>query len=225
LAFSATAHCFAQNGNTKKRAPTIYANWISVEYLNCLKTELPCECEKWGEPFLIDLDTTKRFALLYNGQTNYDYYGYNFNIISPDYFELYDEQDSPASLNDTVKVIGSIKINSDTLLLKEHSCRPIKFSLYATGDNHGYVNEHIELVNSALAARGYNNLNKLLHADSLKCFCNWEFGGINLVWGDRGHWILEKKENQLLIYQWTNPPAEKTVDLKIKKKLLKKFKW
>ena len=62
--------------------------------------------------------------------------------------------------------------------------------------------------------------------NSLKCWCNWELdGGINLVFVNKRDWILEKKDNELFIYEWTNPPVDKTDDLKIEKKLIKKLKW
>jgi hypothetical protein len=219
-------NCFGQTDNSKKRMRSIYSNWMSINYFNCLKTDLPCECEKSKEYFLISIDTADKFVLLYEGRANYDYNLYDFKTIYPTNLEVYHEQYSETLFKDTLTVIGQIKVIKDTLLFIEASGKQTKFILYSTDDNDGYFKEHIKLLNSALTIRGYDDLNKTLQSDSLKCWCNWELdGGINIVYGPAKVWILEKKENELYINEWTNPPGEKTIDLKIEKKLLKKLKW
>jgi hypothetical protein len=225
LTFLTVANCYGQTVNTLKRSPSIYSNWMSIAYLNCLKTNLPCQCEKSREYFLISLDTTKKFALLYDGRTNYDYNLFDFKTISPNNLEVYNKQYSETLFKDTITVIGHIKIKNDTLHFIGSAEKEINFILYNTGDNDSYFIEHVKLLNSAMTVRGYDNLNKTLRSDSLKCFCNWELGGINLVIGKQREWILEKKDNELCIYEWTNPPSAKQIDLKIEKKLLKKLKW
>jgi hypothetical protein len=227
LTFLTVALCFGQTGNGEKRTASVYSNWMSIDYLNCLKTNLPCECEKSREYFLISLEATKKFVLLYDGRANYDYNLYQFKTISRTNFEVYNEQYSQALFRDTIAVVGQIKILSDTLFFTDHPDKQTKFILYSSGDSDGFFKEHIKLLNSAMTARGYDNLNKTLNSDSLNCWCNWEIdGGINSVFGTmKGRWILEKKENQLLIYEWTNPPGEKQIDLIIEKKLFKKFIW
>lgn len=218
-------NCYGQTDNTKKRSPSIFLNWISIDYLNCLKTDLPCQCEKSREYFLISLDTNKKFVLLYDGRANYDYNLFDFKTISPNNLEVYNKQYSQTLFKDITTVIGHIIIKNDTLHFIDSTEKDIKFILYNTGDNDSYFIEHVKLLNSALTVRGYDNLNKTLKSDSLKCFCNWELGGINLVIGKQHEWILEKQDNELCIYEWTNPPSEKQVDLKIEKKLFKKLKW
>jgi hypothetical protein len=226
LTILTVANCFGQTDNSKKRTPG-YSNWMSLDYLNCLKTDLPCECEKSREYFLISVDTTKKLVLFYEGKANYDYNLSNFKTISPNNLKIYNKQYSQTLFSDTITIIGQIKIKNDTLLFTNPFGRQTKFVLYSTGDNDGYLKEHLKLINSALTVRGYDNLNKILHSDSLECWCNWELdGGMNSVFGNKkGDWILEKKDNELYIYEWTNPPSEKSFDLKIEKKLLKKLKW
>lgn len=193
--------------------------------MNCLKTDLPCECEKSNEYFLISLDTARKFVLLYGGRANYDYNLYDFKTISPTNLEVYSEQYSQTLFRDTIKVIGKMQIKNAELLFIDPSGKQTKFTLYSTGDNDGYFKEHIKLINSALMVRGYDNLQKTLQSDSLECWCNWELG-INSVSGaEKGKWIFEKKDNELYIYKWTNPPSEKIIDFKVEKKLLKKLKW
>jgi hypothetical protein len=219
-------NCFGQTENSKKRTPSVYSNWMSLDYLNCLKTELPCECEKSREYFLISVDTTKKFVLLYDGRANYDYNLYDFKEISKTNLEVYNKQYSQTLFKDTITVVGQLKLKNDTLLFIEASGKQTKYILYSTGDNEGYFKEHIKLLNSALTIRGYDDLNNVLQSDNVKCWCNWELdGGINIVYGQYKNWILEKKDNELYIYEWTNPPSEKTTDLKIEKKLIKKLKW
>jgi hypothetical protein len=200
---------------------------MSIDYLNCLKTDLPCECEKSREYFLISLDTTKKLVLFYDGRANYDRNVYDLKTTSSTNLEVYYKQYSQTLFADTVTIIGRMKIKNDTLLFINPYGLQTKFILYNTGAEDSYFKEHIKLLNSAFTVRGYDNLNKTLQSDSLKCWCNWELdGGINLVYGTKkGEWILEKKDNELFIYKWTNPPSEKTLDLKIEKKLLKKLKW
>lgn len=199
---------------------------MSIDYMNCLKTDLPCECEKLEEYFLISLDTTKRYVLLYDGKANHDYGLYNFKTISSSNFEVYNKQYSQTLFSDTIKVIGQMEIESDTMLFIETSGKQTKFILYNIGDNNGYFKEHIKLLNSTLTFRGYDKLNKTLQSDSLKCWCNWELdGGLNLIFVKDHDWILERKDKELYIYEWTNPPTEKSYDLKIEKKLIKKLKW
>lgn len=189
-----------------------------MDYVNCLKTELPCECEKSKEYFLLSLDTTKKYVLLYDGRANYDYNLYDIKVLSKTNLEVYNKQYSQTLFKDTIRVIGQIKIKNDTLLYNEATGKLTRFINYSKGDSDGYFKEHIKLINYALTIRGYDNLNKTLQSDSLKCWCNWELdGGINIVYDTEKDWILEKKESELYIYEWTNPPSEK--------KLLKKLKW
>lgn len=218
--------CFGQTDNSKEQIPSIYSNWMSLDYINCLNTDLPCECEKSREYFLISLDTTKKFVLFYTGRANFDYNLYNYKTISSNNLEVFNKQYSQSSFGDTIAIIGQIKIKNDTLFFADSLGKHTNFILYSTDDNNGYFKEHIKLLNSALIIRGYDNLNATLRSDSLKCWCNWELdGGINIVYGPEKDWIFEKKNDELFIYEWTNPPIEKIIDLKIEKILLKKLKW
>lgn len=227
LTILSVVNSFGQTGNSRKRIPSTYSNWMSIDYINCLKTDLPCECEKSKEYFLISIETTKKYVLLYDGRANYDYNLYDFKPISSTNFEVYNKQYSQTLFKDTITVIGQIKIKNDTLLFTDAYGKLSKFIFYSKGENDKYFAEHIKLLNSALTHRGYDNLNIILQTDSLKCWCNWELdGGMNSVFGkENNYWILEKKDNELYIYEWRNPPSEKTIDLKIDKKLLKELKW
>ncbi|MEY5049743.1 MAG: hypothetical protein RLZZ175_3102 [Bacteroidota bacterium] len=199
---------------------------MNIEYLNCLKSQLPCEGEKSKEYFLISLDSTNKFVLMYDGSANNDYNRYDFNLVTKTNFEIYSKQYSQSLMDDTITIIGQIKIKNDTLFFIESSGKLSKFIYYSSGDNDSYFKEHIKLLNFELKVRGYDKLDEILHSDSLKCWCNWELdGGLNIIFSPKKDWILEKKENELFIYEWTNPPHEKTIDLKIKKKLVRKFKW
>lgn len=226
LTFLTVINCFGQTESSKKRTPSIYSNWMSLDYINCLKTDLPCACEKSSTYFLISLDTINKFVSLYDGRANYDYNRYSFRMISKHNLEVYNKPYSPTLIKDSIDIIGQIKIENDTLLFTDPLEKQTQFILYSTGDADGYYKEHINLLNSALTNRGYDNFNTMLQSELLKCWCNWELdGGINIIFGPDKDWVLEKKEDELYIYEWINPPSEKTIDLKIEKKLLKKLQW
>lgn len=229
-------YCIAQTNSSKKRIRSSYSHWMSLEYRNCLKTNLPCECENSQEFFLISMDTANQFVTLYEGRANYEHGDYDYKAISNTRLEVYVMRYSPTLFKDTISVIGQIFIKKDTLFFIETNKKQTKFILYNSGIRDAYFKEHITLLNRALEARGYDKLSELLKSDSLKCWCNWELGGINIVFDwelggknivfdSKKNWILERKENDLYIYEWINPPRVKTLDAKIEKRLLKKLKW
>lgn len=217
--------CIALTNNSKKQIRNSYSQWMSLDYLNCLKTEVMCECEKSQEFFLITMDTSNQFVTLYEGRANYEHGDYDYRAISNTRLEVYEMRYSPTLLKDTISVIGQILIKNDTLFFSEVSGKRSQFVLYNSEQKEGYFKEHVQLINSSLETRGYDNLFELLKSDSLKCWCNWELGGLNIIFDPKKNWILERKENDLYIYEWTNPPRDKTNDLKIEKRLLKKLKW
>ena len=227
LTIFSVANTFGQTVNNTKRTPNTYLNWMSIDYLNCLKTDLPCICEEPKEYFLINIESSKKYVLAYAGKTNYEYNRYNLRTISNNHYEVYFKEYSQTFFKDTITVVGQIDIKNDTLIFTNDYGEKSKFILYGMGQIDNYFTEHIKLLNSALTIRGYDNLNKILQTDSLKCWCNWELeNGMNSVFGkENKYWILEKEENTLYIYEWKNPPSEKTFDLKIEKKLFKKLKW
>lgn len=226
LTMFSLVNCFGQTDSIKKQIPNSYSNWMSLDYINCLKTDLSCECEKRNEYFLISLNTTKDIVLFYEGQTNYEHNLHDIKTITPNNWDVYNKLAGHVIFGDTTISIGPIEIKDDTLLFTDLLGKQTKFVHYSTGDYNAYFKEYIKLLNAALSTRGYENLNTLLESDdNLKCWCNWELGGINSIYGkDRG-WILEKKANELFIYEWTNGPTDKTIDLKIEKRILKKLKW
>lgn len=226
LTMFSLVNCFGQTNNNKKQIPDSYSNWMSIDYINCLKTDLPCECEKPSEYFLISWNTTKNIVLFYEGESNYEYNLHDIKTITPNNWDVYNKLAGQVIFGDTTTSIGQIKIKNDTLLFTELLGKQTKFIHYSTGDYNAYLKEYIKLLDAALSTRGYENLNTILQSDdNLKCWCNWELGGLNSIYGkDRG-WILEKQANELLIYEWTNRPTEKIIDYEIEKKILKKLKW
>ncbi len=210
--------CIDKTNNSKKPTRNTCSNWMNVDYLNCLKTDLPCECEKSQEFFLISIDTSNQFVALYEGRANYEHGYNNYRVISNTNLEVYEMHYSQTLLKDSIAIIGQISIKEDSLFFRETSGKLTKFILYNSDERDGYFKEHVKLLNRALETRGYDNLSTLLLSDSLKCWCNWELGGANIVFRAEKKWILERKENELYIYEWTNPPRVKTLDLKIEKK-------
>lgn len=174
----------------------------------------------------MSLDTVRKFVLLYEGRANYEEVFYKFEKTSNTSYELYEQEYSQISFKDTTYFIGHIIIKNDSLIFTDVHSKQTKFVFYSTGEIDNYFYENVKLLNSALTIRGYDNLNKILKSDSLKCWCNWELdGGLNLVFSKGRDWLLEQKNNELYIYEWINIPKEKNLDLKIEKILIKKLKW
>lgn len=210
---------FAQREPQELFLPLNYSNWVSVDYLNCLKTQLPCQCEKREEVFLLDLDTISNYVNLYTGETNQDFgQGYLESTEPNSYTIIF----NPTSgIYDT---LGLISVSGDTLNYKTDrgEIRFVKFGEY---HYRAYLPGNVTWMNQQLKIRGYGDLQTILKTNNPQFFCNWELGGINLIY-DRGkNWILEMENNELVICRWKNPPKEKTTELKIKKKEVARLKW
>src|SRR6218665_3163705 len=111
-----SAPIFAQSEPTDLILPSHYTNWVSVDYLNCLKKQLPCQCEKSEELFLLDLDTSSRMYIhFYDGEANQDYGDgdlESFDVNSYYVFNYMTSEDYPNRIADT---IGQFSIVGDTL--------------------------------------------------------------------------------------------------------------
>lgn len=202
-------------------------NWISLSYVKCLEKELPCECQKKEEHSLINLDTIAGYLTLYNGLI-YDPDSYKLKRKGSNTFEVYYTKYVTESYKDIDFVVGILQIISDSLSFIDNKTTNktifIRYGKY--GDEYkAYTNEHIRLLNKALTKRNYTTLEKTLQADSLGCNCNPELNIINLIWSRKKAWILEQSNDTLFIYKWINIPDTKTLDLKIEKKLVDKYKW
>jgi len=203
-----------------------YSNWVSVDYLNCLKTQLPCECEKSGEIFLIDLDTTGMYLHIYDGASNQDYYGGDLEVNDANsYYVLNYDLDALEAIAKT-DTLGTISIFGRILSYVDSTNHETQFVKYGEYGFFPYLFGNVTWLNEQLSIRGYDSLQELLKVDDVGCFCNWELYAINLVSSGNKQWILEMENNELVIYRWVNPPKSKSIgQLKIKKKEVQRLKW
>ena len=201
-------------------------NWVSLDYLNCLKTQLPCECEKSGEVFLIDLDTTSWSLRLYEGQTNQDYSGGNLGAFGFNSYYVLDYRTERVLTHRTADTLGVVSIDSRTLSYIDSNDRETIFVKYGDYNFLPYLYGNVTWLNEQLKIRGHASLQEILDVDNLSCFCNWELDGINLMSSGKKQWILEMQNKELVIYRWVNPPKRKSIGkLKIKKKEVQRLKW
>jgi hypothetical protein len=217
---------FAQREPQELFIQISYSNWVSVNYLNCLKTQLPCQCEESGELFLIDVDTVATMSVkLYDGEANQDYRGGEIESVVPNNYYVLEPFFDRSYENKLPDTIGRFSIISDTLSYTDTLDRTTKFVKYGDYQVVPYIYGNVTWMNQQLKIRGYNDLQTILNTNNPKFFCNWELGGINLIY-DRGkNWILEMENNELVICRWKNPPKEKSTELKIRKKEVARLKW
>ena len=215
-----TAFCLNKNNSG--------TNWISTSYIKCLEKQLPCECQGNEAYSFINLDTTKNRIIIHENIV-YDPNIYDIRKIRKNQYQIYQEKYLSHKFKDTIIVVGTLQIISDTLFYINSHNKKISFIIYGVknGDEGEYYKEHVKLINKALKKTSNTTLETILKSDSLSCNCNPELGTINLVCCNRNNyaWILETRKDSLFIYKWINRPNDKTVDLKIKKKLIKKIKY
>ncbi len=226
LSVSFSFGVFAQSEPQEIILPMSQTNWVSLDYLNCLKAQLPCECEKSGEVFLIDLDTSGMYLRLYNGRANQDYGGGNLDAFGFNSYYVLNYQTDEILSNTITDTLGVVSIDSRTLSYIDSNDRETIFVKYGDSNFFPYMDGNVTWLNEQLFIRGYSSLQEILHVDPLNCFCNWELGAINLLSSGKKQWILEMENNELIIYRWVNPPKRKSIgELKIKKKEIQRLKW
>jgi hypothetical protein len=219
--------CFSFSGKKTGRSK----NWISLDYVKCLESKLPCDCEKRSEPFLARVDTfekskTYNTVLFYEGGTNYDYNLYRLKKESAGTFKVFSERIEQGN-EKTISVIGVLQYVEDAIYFTDTAENKTVFINYGNegDDMFSYGPEHVALLNKAFVKRNYPSLENVLKTDSLSCACNWELGGMNLISGGKNAWILEQRNDSLFIYDWVDKPNRKSTNMSIKKKLFQGYKW
>lgn len=185
-------------------------NWINVSYRNCLTTDLPCACQQKEKYPLLRLDSGS--VTVYEGI-----------VYDPNSYALKSTGNNMYQVGST----GAVRITGDTLYYTDTTGIKNTFVRYGTSqdDQWAYYKEHIQLFDQALAKRNYPALEKIVRTDSLHCNCNPELGVVNFVSAKNKGWLLEKKDNTVFIYEWTNMPDGKMADYKMKKRLVGKYEW
>lgn len=208
--------------------------WINIDYVRCMKNQLPCYCEKVSRPFVwirFDVDSDGDYV---------ESQCYGFNDIEPIHVKFKKDAEGVYKAVNNV-VAGSVCISSskDTLYYFENNKR----SVFVRLDN-AYLDEqdplsvlNISLLKDAFALRG-KSIQTLLKHDTLYCSCNKWLGKINLIAGGQESWVIERRADSVYVYKYLDEgdvaksPAIR--DFKTgkvvkqdteKKKLIARYKW
>jgi hypothetical protein len=146
-------------------------SWLNVEYVNCLSTKLPCDCEKSVDKYIsINVDTSlnptmERITLYKHSQM--EPFFYKLNRLNKNRYEILTGKEKP-------KKLGAIFFNEGSLYLYDQNVKIkyIKVGVSSNLDNDNYPIKNVVLINNALKKRGNPSLNKILSEDSLRCACN-----------------------------------------------------
>lgn len=209
--------------------------WISIQYIECLKNKLPCDCEKESLPYftlLVDTSSkSKNFGFYSLGSNQMEFYQWDIREKSKFLFEI------SKDFSDSESLIGLIKFERDRLYFIDRNGSKSIFRKFGSENNQSsnseyvfekmtqYRKENIILLNRSLKRRKLIRIEEMVETDSLICDCSKELGGINLIGNNKGAWILEQKRDSLFLYDFVNSREDKTESRIIRKKLLKKYKW
>lgn len=211
--------CSTKSDKIKKAEPKLSnENWINTDYLNCLKTNLPCFClEKVVSNSLKFVNNSVNpFFLEYDKNSDYDM---NYLTNSTDKrFNFY---------IDTIKnePIGTITFDNEKLYLIKNT-RKETFVNINTLNINATINT-VDDVNSIYLDSMFVNLigksfSNLIGETPQNCLCNQELGGINIIKTEKKSFILEVDKDSIFIYEYF-PKKEKSYPVIIDKKLFFKL--
>ena len=200
--------------------------WINIDYVNCLTSKLPCECERYSNTILyITLDT------------NITSKSYGAIVVRSNYNELEQwvikKQDNNLYkvyevIADNNSLVGTISITGGELSFIGVTGKKILFANFDgfnSIENIQHLKQNVLLLNKSFLKRGYPTLEKII-GDSLSCDCNKELGGVNMITSDANHkaWLIEQNHDSVFLYRLLNCD-EKSVPFKINKEFVNKYKW
>lgn len=208
-------------GNKENHKNPTY--WINVQYIKCLESKLPCECEKHVKTyFTFVLDTADQSYFYKYSENESDHL-----MVRKDSKNRYDIY-API---DSSKILGTVIQQNDSIYLSDADhIKSVFIQFNPSGleklSEYGYEEKNIDLLNAASVKRGYSSFQKILGHDTLVCTCNKETGNLNMISvpGRNLHWILERKKGLLYIYKIMNDDNADPEDPLIKK-LVAVLKW
>jgi predicted esterase len=201
---------------------------MNIDYNKCLENHFPCECEQLIKTyFAMTLDTNKGskeygIYLLKHHENEFEHYNIIKNNLGN--FELY-----PHGV-DSNKSIGYFELTDNKVYLFYKNNNKSVFALYKSSekiDEYTYASMNIELLNKAFSKRKYPSLERIFNKDSLRCDCNYELGGVNLVWvhNSTTSWLFEHNGMSVFLYDYVNSNEDESYPPKVIKKLIKIYTW
>jgi hypothetical protein len=224
-------NCFSCKENTTSESNNVISStiqattssviyyWVSEEYLNCMKTNLPNECFRQIEFPIVKYINNEQYIYLYN---NFDIVRRSdVRIINYEYFAY----TTPYSKVPYCK----ISLNNDTLFLKvgrinhKYIYSPNLNTIDCRDKMVGKLN--LNQIMTRLSKYGFDLYEKLNVCDSTYLYFANEIGEINLIStiGNReNNWILEESSNKIFIYKYLNLYESKSrwAPCEIRKKLM-----
>jgi hypothetical protein len=218
--------CFNVRSQIAHKGKPKTMNWINAYYVNCMKRGLPCDCEKKAEPFvLIRIDTNQSSNMkgvwLY-GYSDMEFIRWQMEKESKNRYKIFSKK------KDGESVLGVLSFKDDSLYFIDKDKKLSVYSNFGNSmkdDEYEYQNENIRLLNMAFLQRKYPNITSILGKKVLKCDCNKELGGVNLISSDSASWVIEQNIDSINIYRFIDTSSVKSFGQNFQKKLFKKYKW
>lgn len=218
---------------------TAYQNWINIDYVKCMKSKLPCYCEKVSQPFVVI-----RFRIDEESDSVKAQF-YRFDDMEYMNMEIKKELDRNYKI---VSASGypisgylSINKNQDTLSYYDNNKKKSTFVRFNDLDpevQDQLLVANVAYLNEAFLSRGKMSMNAVLKQDKLYCRCNKWLGGVNLITGSNASWIIDQRKDSIYIYKYINEGGTREIPVLknvrtgketktnvIKKKLIKRYKW
>jgi len=196
--------------------------WLNIEYVDCLKNNLPCECEKLTNTYYsIVLDTnsnSKNYGIALSKYEQMEPYIYPIKKTGLNEYEVL--------LKDNSSWV-KLTINEDTLNFIENSVlsKFVKMGVLSEFNTQHHVKYNVSLLDKSFTSRGYPTLEEIVIQESLRCQCNKWMGNTNILYvkGEPKSWILELVNDSLEIKRIVN--VEREPDDPVKTKKIKSYKW
>jgi hypothetical protein len=204
--------------------------WINADYINCLETNLPCECQKKMDYFAFFIDTIEKQILIIDGSQNYvpqviglkNIGDKKYQITGERVFAIYFFYPDRSGV-DTAIPLGSLTFKGDTLIYSgdtmiypEESNIQNKF-VYCGITEQDIYSLNTVLLNHQFKKKGYVSLSDTLNADSLLCSCDRILKRNDILSNKGEIYKIEKSEKELSIFHWINTTKEK--------RLIQKYDW
>lgn len=199
-------------------------SWLNIEYVECLKSSLPCECEKRIAAYyslVLDVNPdSKNFGVALSNFELMEPYIYPIKKVSSNEYAVLKSREDASSW-------AKIIVNEKELQFVEGSSIS-KFTRSKQSEGYDldhYYKDNVALLNKAFAARGYPQLGEIVREDSLNCDCNKWMGRQNVLYvkGAPKSWIIEMKDDSLQILKITN--TDRDPDDPVQTEKIASYKW